>query len=280
MKTLRLLVAFVTSLLAGLALPQAGSAQFFDRPQFSVGILPIGEILYAVEERGFEPISRPRLRGDVYVVEVIDRRGRRARLSVDAYDGVILGSIRPRIVEPAPVYREPRRLFRDGYEERFVPDRGVGDPSARVPSVRIESVPLRPDRARAASELPESGPLPPPRPPEVAMAPTLGPALPPASERAAPSRLQRPEPAALPPADAPEFEAAEPARDAPVAQSPASEAVSSPPEPARQAQRQAPPQLDSRPDPAPRSRAKSLLDDFSPSELDQMDMYPPGSFSR
>jgi hypothetical protein len=314
MKKLRLTFAFVTSLLAGLALPQAGSAQFFDRPQFLEPVLPIDEILYAVEARGFEPISRPRLSGDVYVVEVIDRRGRRARLSVDAFDGMILGSVRPRGVMPDPVYRDARPLvpfggrplFRDGYEERFVPDRSVRDlrdPSTRGSSVRIERAPIRPGTARAMPLPPESAPLPPPRPPEVAMAPALGPALPPASERAAPAQ-QAPEPAALPQgealpreevlprADRPEVNSTAPAREPPLTRRrPATEPVASPPEPTRrqtrqverqverQIERQAATPVPQQVERAPPPRAESLLHDFSPDERDQLDLYVtrPGS---
>lgn len=300
-KTLRLLLAFVTSLLAGLVLPQAGSAQFFDRPQFLEPVLPIGEILYAVEERGFAPISRPRLRGDVYVVEVIDRSGRRVQLSVDAYDGIILGSVRPRGVIPAPIYRDVRPLVpfedqlrsRGGYEERFVPDRGVRDlrdPSTRGSSVRIETVPLRRDRdrARVVPTLPDSGPLPPARPPGVAMLPAFGPTLPPESERAAPESPQPPEPAALPRNDFPRADEPELAEQAterpqpqaiePPASSPAREEP--PPQAGRQARSEVEQSLVRRVEPALRPRTRSLLDDFGPDELDQLDMYPPGTLGR
>ncbi|HSP25819.1 MAG TPA: hypothetical protein VLQ65_11660 [Saliniramus sp.] len=308
MKSLRISLAFVASLFAGLALPQPGSAQFFDRP------LPIDEILYAVEARGFEPISRPRLRGDVYVVEVIDPRGRRTSLSVDAYDGMIIGSVRPRGV--APVYRDPRPAYpplvpfdpRPAFPDRSVRDlrdpstRGLVDPGS---SVRIERVFPRQSepregelRAWAVPSLPERGPVPPPRPPESAMAPDgdlslpseLNPrrsaARPDATERdaAASAAAQTPEAAERAARQQSVRERTTPARQGSVARD---EALDGDAEQEEGSRDDAPTVEARAPEPAPRRtappvaraepppRPESLLDDFTPDEIDQMDMYAP-----
>jgi hypothetical protein len=306
MKSLRISLAFVASLFAGLALPQPGNAQFFDRP------LPIGEILYAVEARGFEPISRPRLRGDVYVVEVIDPRGRRTSLSVDAYDGMIIGSVRPRGV--APVYRDPRPAYpplvpfdpTPAFPERSVRDlrdpstRGLVDPGS---SVRIERVFPRQSepregelRARAVPSLPTIGPVPPPRPPETAMAPDIDSnslteptagrpaARPGAGDREASARAaaQTPEAAERAERQRSVRERTTPARQRSGAAQGAPGDVGVQEEGSRD---DAPtvearaPAITPRSEPAARAapppRPPSLLDDFTPDELDQMDMYAP-----
>ncbi len=178
-KSLHLSLAFAASLLAGFALPQSASAQWFDTP------LPAHEILYVLEDLGFEPIDRPRLRGDIYHVDVIDRRGRRARLAVDAYDGVIVGSVARGGLPPVDIYPEapppplvwvsPRASpwsavpvvpsSEDRYREPRFRDGAPGgerrDMLAPLPSRRA---------ARAAPEMPDRGPLPPRRPPELALA--------------------------------------------------------------------------------------------------------------
>jgi hypothetical protein len=281
MKSLRLSLAFVASMFVGLALPQAASAQFYER------ILPIDEILYAVEERGFEPISRPELRGDVYVVEVIDPRGRRARLSVDAFDGVIIGSVRPRIIEPAPIYREALplqpfggrvpadrggalRVFPDGSvrDLRDPSTRGLTDPGS---SVRIERVIPR-DSARAAPDLPESAPLPPVRPQRLVVTPDAGGGLPRDAEQGSgPARRALPEAARAPEAPPPTPEVSERQRSVierttPVPRSTPLRSEARAQTPAQQVEREV--------QRAPTPRGEALLDEFSPDEIDQMDMYP------
>lgn len=269
MKSLRLSLAFVASIFAGLALPQAAGAQLYER------ILPIDEILYAVEERGFEPISRPQLRGDVYVVDVIDPRGRPSRLSVDAFDGVIIGSVRPRIIEPGPVFREvvPVQPFDGrpptyrGQGLRVFPDgsvRDLRDPSTRSltdpgSSVRIERVPVPRDSARARRDLPEIAPLPPVRPQELAVAPGAGAGLP---EAAAASE----EPALKPEISERQRSVIE--RTTPVPRSTPLRAEARAQQPTQEVEREM--------RRAPTPRGEQLLDEFTPDEIDQMDMYPSG----
>jgi hypothetical protein len=275
MKTLRLSLAFVASMFASLALPHAASAQFYDR------ILPIDEILYAVEERGFEAISRPQLRGDVYVVEVIDPRGRRARLSVDAFDGVIIGSVRPRIIEPGPAYREVIPL--QPFGGRVPADRGAGlrvfpdgsvrdlrDPSTRGltdpgSSVRIERVFPR-ESARAVPELPESAPLPPVRPQRLVVTPDAGANLQRDTDReSGPARRVLPEAARTPEAPPPTPEVSERQRSVierttPVPRTTPLRTEARAPAPAQQVE----PEMQR----APTPRGEALLEEFSPDEID------------
>jgi hypothetical protein len=269
MKTLRLSLAFVASMFAGLALPPVANAQLYER------ILPIDEILYAVEERGFEPISRPELRGDVYIVDVIDLRGRPSRLSVDAFDGVIIGSVRPRIIEPAPVFREavPLRPFDNrppayqGQGLRVFPDgsvRDLRDPSTRGftdpgSSVRIERVPVPLDSARVRRDLPETAPLPPVRPQELAVAPNPGTLSPRQAEPEAPPAGRDLPRAATPPQEpAPAPQISERQRSVIERTTPVPR--STPLRPQAQAET-----------PTPQGEARP--DQFDPDEIDQRDIY-------
>lgn len=277
-KSFRLALAFLASLFAGFALPPSAGAQWFDRP------LPIDEVLDAVAARGFEPIDRPRLRGDVFVVEVVDPRGRRATLSVDAYDGTIVGSVRAR---GGPEFGE-RRVARTyevrprGFEggPRIVTREGgvrdLRDPSTRglfgEPSARFERAPglPAPDETPGyvirSIPLPEQGPLPPERPErgsEIARAPDVreAPALreEPATREVRVPRETRPRVI--------ERERARQREEAPQAQALATPEPA-PAAPAR-AERPAP-----RPTPGP-PRGEALLDDFTPDEIDQMDLFAP-----
>jgi hypothetical protein len=53
-------------------------------------LLPATEIYAVLRENGFLPLGIPRLRGLVYTIAVIDRRGEDGRLVIDARDGRIL----------------------------------------------------------------------------------------------------------------------------------------------------------------------------------------------
>src|SRR6516165_4206552 len=53
-------------------------------------LLPAEEVYAVLRENGFSPLGIPRLRGNVYTIAVIDRRGDDGRLVIDARDGRIL----------------------------------------------------------------------------------------------------------------------------------------------------------------------------------------------
>jgi hypothetical protein len=56
-------------------------------------LLPAVEVYAVLRENGFSPLGIPRLRGNVYTIAVIDRRGDDGRLVIDARDGRILGFV-------------------------------------------------------------------------------------------------------------------------------------------------------------------------------------------
>ena len=53
-------------------------------------LLPATEVYTVLRDNGFAPLGIPRLRGAVYTIAVIDRRGDDGRLVIDARDGRIL----------------------------------------------------------------------------------------------------------------------------------------------------------------------------------------------
>ncbi|MGV7212487.1 hypothetical protein [Bradyrhizobium sp. UFLA05-112] len=53
-------------------------------------LLPATEVYAVLRENGFSPLGIPRLRGVVYTIAVVDRRGDDGRLVIDARDGRIL----------------------------------------------------------------------------------------------------------------------------------------------------------------------------------------------
>ncbi|OAF05247.1 hypothetical protein AYJ54_22665 [Bradyrhizobium centrolobii] len=53
-------------------------------------LLPPTEVYAVLRDNGFSPLGIPRLRGTVYTIAVIDRRGDDGRLVIDARDGRIL----------------------------------------------------------------------------------------------------------------------------------------------------------------------------------------------
>lgn len=53
-------------------------------------LIPAGEVYAVLREGGFSPLGAPRLRGLVYTIAVIDRRGDDGRLVIDARNGRII----------------------------------------------------------------------------------------------------------------------------------------------------------------------------------------------
>jgi len=154
--------ALLSFALLSLALPAAApaAAQFPDDPP-----LPRREILALLERRGFEPIARPRLDGDAYLVDALSPRGVPVRLVVDAYDGVVIERIvlREETLDPdpfeAPPWARGPRAERLG-ADRLAPDGELFGDEPRRPAPRR----AEPPRERAARvEPPASKPAPPPR---------------------------------------------------------------------------------------------------------------------
>lgn len=152
------------------------------------------DIVDRLEDQGFEEISRPRLQGSTYIVEVVGPRGVPMRLVVDAFTGRILqrvavGDPGARLEEPdvgeapapnrgpagradlgrspydempnAPRYRtgEPEQLGAPARREPAAPR----EPARPIETSRIDSAPLAPlptEPARPADRrlAPDSGP--------------------------------------------------------------------------------------------------------------------------
>lgn len=181
--------AGVLGLVGALTLVQPARAQFFwsDQPRFSAD-----DVARAVMRRGFRPISRPTLNDQVYVAEVLDRRGRRERLIVTADSGEIVqrfvigderfrreadlsiprGPVPPgRIPEPQPQRSLFSRLFGDDRDGAVAtPDDGDDRlvPTPLQPRPRTRHLPRTvertPDYVRPRAPI-ESAPLVPTRAP-------------------------------------------------------------------------------------------------------------------
>ena len=95
-------------------------------------LLPSTEVYAVLRENGFSPLGIPRLRGSVYTIAVIDRRGDDGRLVIDARDGRIL-----RFMPAADAYG-----MAPAYEGRAVAP--YGPQSALPPPTVVRSGPPRP----------------------------------------------------------------------------------------------------------------------------------------
>lgn len=98
-------------------------------------LLPSTEVYAVLRENGFSPLGIPRLRGSVYTIAVIDRRGDDGRLVIDARDGRII-----RFMPAADAYG-----MAPAYDERAVAP--YGPQSALPPPTAIRSGPPRPPAA-------------------------------------------------------------------------------------------------------------------------------------
>lgn len=145
-----------------------------------------------LRENGFSPLGIPRLRGSVYTIAVIDRRGDDGRLVIDARDGRIIRfmpaadayGMAPADEAPAVVPYRPQSALPPPTMVRGGPPR----PPAPIPHVASRTVPL-PKAAPPRAEAPVAAakpaePVPPaqqtaavqPKPAEAA--PTVGQAKP------------------------------------------------------------------------------------------------------
>jgi hypothetical protein len=141
--------ATVTSFIALASVPTSAQAQIFGMFGWS---MPPGQVMHMIRSQGFR-LSGPFYRnGRVYVADVMDDRGVRQRLIVDAFSGEVLQAF---------VLGRPSETFGNERSARFEPlDRGPG-PGAPLPSApdagalqpsapqigapqNIESLPLKP----------------------------------------------------------------------------------------------------------------------------------------
>jgi hypothetical protein len=110
-----------------------------------------------LRENGFSPLGIPRLRGSVYTIAVIDRRGDDGRLVIDARDGRILRFMPARdAYGMAPAYEE-RAVAPYGPQSALPPPTmvrsGPPRPPAPIPHVVSRTVPL-PKAAPQRAETP------------------------------------------------------------------------------------------------------------------------------
>ncbi len=125
-------------------------------PGYGPTLLPAPEVYTVLRENGFSPLGVPQLRGVVYTIAVIDRRGDDGRLVIDARNG--------RIVRFMPGYRRGGNLnddlsMTDGPVGSMPPIsqvRGAPRPPLSIPRVasRTPSVPMPKASPRAAEPAP------------------------------------------------------------------------------------------------------------------------------
>ena len=120
-------------------------------------LLPATEVYAVLRDNGFSPLGIPRLRGAVYTIAVIDRRGDDGRLAIDARDGRILRfmpnadayGMAPAYEEPSVAPYRPQSALPPPTMVRGGPPR----PPAPIPHVASRTVPL-PKAAPQRAETP------------------------------------------------------------------------------------------------------------------------------
>ncbi len=132
--------------------PRYGYGYGYDERGPAPALLPPTEVYAVLRDNGFSPLGIPRLRGSVYTIAVIDRRGDDGRLVIDARDGRIL-----RFMPAADAYG-----MAPAYEDRAVVPYG---PQSALPApIMVRSGPPRPPApiphvaSRKAPPLPKAAP--------------------------------------------------------------------------------------------------------------------------
>jgi hypothetical protein len=152
-------------------------------------LLPATEVYAVLRENGFSPLGIPRLRGGVYTIAVIDRRGDDGRLVIDARDGRILRFMPAAdAYGMAPAYEE-RAVAPYGPQTALPPPTAIRSgpprPPASIPHVASRTVPL-PKAAPPRGEAPVAAAKPAEPAPQQAQAPQAQPAQQTAAVRAKP----------------------------------------------------------------------------------------------
>jgi hypothetical protein len=142
-------------------------------PRYGYGpsMLPATEVYTVLRENGFSPLGIPRLRGRVYTIAVIDRRGDDGRLVIDARDGRIVRFLPARGIGPA---------FDQGVTGPYGPQdvlppptvsRAAPRPPASIPHVASRTVPVPKPSPLAAKPVPAPAAAAAPAPAQQAAAP-------------------------------------------------------------------------------------------------------------
>lgn len=158
-------------------------------------VLPSTEVYAVLRENGFSPLGIPRLRGGVYTIAVIDRRGDDGRLVIDARDGRILRfmpnadayGMAPDYEAPAVAPYRPQSALPPPTMVRNGPPR----PPAPIPHVAGRTVPL-PKSAPPRREAPVAAVKPAEPAPQQAQAPQAQPAQQTAAVQAKPAETAAP----------------------------------------------------------------------------------------
>lgn len=125
-------------------------------PGYGPRLLPSQEVYTVLRHTGFSPLGIPRLRGFVYTIAVVDRRGGDGRLMIDARDG--------RIVRFVPGSRianfEGALATSDGPPGPVMDLRGEPRPQRAVPKVASRTVVPVPKPRAGEAQLPAAQPAP------------------------------------------------------------------------------------------------------------------------
>ena len=141
-------------------------------------LLPPTEVYAVLRDNGFSPLGIPRLRGSVYTISVIDRRGDDGRLVIDARDGRIIRFMPAAdAYGMAPAYEQPT-VAPYGPQSALPPPTvvrgGPPRPPASIPHVASRTVPL-PKAAPRRGEAPVAAAKPAAPAPQQAQAPPAQP---------------------------------------------------------------------------------------------------------
>jgi hypothetical protein len=125
-------------------------------PGYGPTLLPAPEVYTVLRENGFSPLGAPQLRGVVYTIAVIDRRGDDGRLAIDARNG--------RIIRFMPGYRRGGNLnddlsMTDGPVGSLPPIsqvRGAPRPPMSIPRVASRTPMPKASPSRAAEPAPSA----------------------------------------------------------------------------------------------------------------------------
>jgi hypothetical protein len=126
--------------------PRYGYGYGYEERGPAPALLPATEVYAVLRENGFSPLGIPRLRGAVYTIAVIDRRGDDGRLVIDARDGRIIRfmpaadayGMAPAYDEPSVAPYRPQSALPPPTMVRGGPPR----PPALIPHVASRTVPL------------------------------------------------------------------------------------------------------------------------------------------
>jgi hypothetical protein len=230
---------------AALLMPAPGHGQPLTQGPYAEA-LPIPAVVATVRAAGFNPLSRPLLRGGVYVVFAVDRYFMDVRVLVDARSGRVLSATRLagaaygapaygayEVVPGAPPgylppYGGPPRVGDRALPPEMPPGRNAGEPPPEAPPVDVAKRPTVPPKAplpRARPDDPAAAREPPPA--AAATAPPSAPAPTAAAGKPAPAMVpvapldSSPPPSAPPPAQASPAQASPPQASSPQATPPA-----------------------------------------------------------